>query len=898
MRSLIRAGGAALGLLAVVTGPPALLWMLRSVFLPDHVPDLAEIVGWFTERDTGQVFLGLLVVAGLVAWLQLIAAILLEAVALTRGTRPLRIAGFGWAHKLAAALLLALLAGAGTAAAAEPAPAIAVTAPADYTVKPGDSLMRIAAEQLGDESRFHEIFQLNQGRPQPDGRTLRDAGLVRPGWTLVLPDKEAEPCGDVVVEHGDTLSTIARDHLGDANRHHELFALNEGQAQQSGHRLSDPNRIYPGMVLRLPEKTSGGGGAAPSSFLTTTKRSVQGPPPCPPTVDEPAAPAPEPTPPKAELVPAAPEPPPNPPPSGDPEDDSVLPLLGVGSLLATVLLGLIGARRLRAQRRRRPGHRIQRERKPSKLDTDLQRASEPGTVEQLDQALRALAQLDGDLPAVRSALVGPRGVILNLTHPVEPASPFRTDERQDRWIFDPTAAFADQSDVLPCPALVSLGHTSRDDLLLVNLAEAGAIGLQGPPADTEAILLALAWELAASPWTTQTTVLLIGFGETTAAHHTNRFRFAPTVEEALGSPADVVLSAHELTAEQTDLLRASAAVVTAGPVTTGWLLDVNTTPTAIDELDTKVELQQLTPAQVDELLDALHEPTQVPAPIYRAVPPEPAEIPTLVEHEIELPEPRAAQEEVSPELRLLGPVELANVDPSKVEAKKINRLTELAAFLMLNPGASADEISRQLGTEAQPWSAATRQGYVSRLRTWLGRDEDGELYVPNVDAGRRGYRLAASVRCDWHRFEELVKLGLAAGENGLGHLRAALGLVRGMPLGDVPRGRYSWSSWHQRDMIDAVVDVAHAVADGCQKAGDLAAARKALACGLRAEPISELLYRDLLRVEYRAGNLAGVKATADKLTELATALEFELDEETSALVKKLLSANPAGSRRD
>ena len=55
---------------------------------------------------------------------------------------------------------------------------------------------------------------------------------------------------------------------------------------------------------------------------------------------------------------------------------------------------------------------------------------------------------------------------------------------------------------------------------------------------------------------------------------------------------------------------------------------------------------------------------------------------------------------------------------------------------------TSDEVSRQLGTDTNSWSAATRQGYVSRLRTWLGRDADGELYLPNVDARRGGYRLS------------------------------------------------------------------------------------------------------------------------------------------------------------
>jgi DNA-binding SARP family transcriptional activator len=98
-------------------------------------------------------------------------------------------------------------------------------------------------------------------------------------------------------------------------------------------------------------------------------------------------------------------------------------------------------------------------------------------------------------------------------------------------------------------------------------------------------------------------------------------------------------------------------------------------------------------------------------------------------------------------------------------------------------------------------------------------------------------------------------------------------------------------------MIDAIVDVAHTLACAYQQAGDLVAARRALTRGLLAEPVSEILYRDLLRVEYRAGDLAGVKATADKLAELATALDIELDEETAKLAQKLLDRGTGTSPR-
>lgn len=47
------------------------------------------------------------------------------------------------------------------------------------------------------------------------------------------------------VKPGDTLSKIAKDHLGNANAYMKIFELNKDQ-------LSDPDKIKPGQVLRLP----------------------------------------------------------------------------------------------------------------------------------------------------------------------------------------------------------------------------------------------------------------------------------------------------------------------------------------------------------------------------------------------------------------------------------------------------------------------------------------------------------------------------------------------------------------------------------------------------------------------------------------------------------------------
>jgi nucleoid-associated protein YgaU len=48
------------------------------------------------------------------------------------------------------------------------------------------------------------------------------------------------------VKSGDTLSKIAKQHYGDANKYNEIFEANKPM-------LKDPNKIYPGQMLRIPQ---------------------------------------------------------------------------------------------------------------------------------------------------------------------------------------------------------------------------------------------------------------------------------------------------------------------------------------------------------------------------------------------------------------------------------------------------------------------------------------------------------------------------------------------------------------------------------------------------------------------------------------------------------------------
>ena len=57
------------------------------------------------------------------------------------------------------------------------------------------------------------------------------------------------PQATYTVKAGDTLSKIAKEHLGNANAYMEIFNANRDQ-------LTDPDKIKPGQVLKLPVATT------------------------------------------------------------------------------------------------------------------------------------------------------------------------------------------------------------------------------------------------------------------------------------------------------------------------------------------------------------------------------------------------------------------------------------------------------------------------------------------------------------------------------------------------------------------------------------------------------------------------------------------------------------------
>lgn len=128
----------------------------------------------------------------------------------------------------------------------------------NYTVQPGDTLWGISERFYGTGYEYPRLVAANVGREMGDGERFTRTGVLQPGWVLRVPlpsqsvtQVDGRPY--YVVEEGDSLRGIAARLLGDENRWTVLFDLNRDRARLNGHVLADPDLIWPGLRLRLPD---------------------------------------------------------------------------------------------------------------------------------------------------------------------------------------------------------------------------------------------------------------------------------------------------------------------------------------------------------------------------------------------------------------------------------------------------------------------------------------------------------------------------------------------------------------------------------------------------------------------------------------------------------------------
>ncbi|MFE5028157.1 hypothetical protein ACFRAO_33820 [Streptomyces sp. NPDC056656] len=205
------------------------------------------------------------------------------------------------------------------------------------------------------------------------------------------------------------------------------------------------------------------------------------------------------------------------------------------------------------------------------------------------------------------------------------------------------------------------------------------------------------------------------------------------------------------------------------------------------------------PQQPDED-DLAHGPATTPGP--QPVPALAEQAPTEAEDG-----ESAASEAVdlhAPDIQVLGPVTVAGIEASGHGHK----LALLAALLYFKPGISSDT-AREAMDPRKPWSKATLQSRISELRNRLGTDPDGNPFLPRDRTGT--YRHSPTTRCDWTRFTQLAKRGLAKGPQAgadIADLEAALDLVRGRPFGGAD---LTWAAARTQEM-PGITEVTHTLA--------------------------------------------------------------------------------------
>ncbi|WP_030301785.1 LysM peptidoglycan-binding domain-containing protein [Streptomyces katrae] len=219
------------------------------------------------------------------------------------------------------------------------------------------------------------------------------------------------------------------------------------------------------------------------------------------------------------------------------------------------------------------------------------------------------------------------------------------------------------------------------------------------------------------------------------------------------------------------------------------------------------------------------------------------------------------------------------------------RTNAIAALIHLRPGRSAEYLCQAMDP-LHPWSTRTLHSRLSELRNQIGLADDGYPLLPRPKSGS-GYVFHPAVTSDWDRFQQLASRGLAAGpEGGIADLETAMGLVRGKPFD----GRtLPWADPVIQDMLSRITDTAHTLArwhtDGT--APDLDAARRTVQQGLDIEETSEVLYRDLLHIEWAADNQASIRRTIARVQQMARTYDITLDTLTEDTINLVLSSRPS-----
>lgn len=898
-----------LGLVGVVLLVGGVPWLLVQAF-GSPWPDETPTTDWLTDQVGTETVLTLLSLVVWLAWLHFVVCLAVEAVAEVRG-RGLspRVPGGGvgtqaLAHRLVALVLLLVGAGAATLPTAS---ALAADAP-----------QQAVGTVQADERRASDRDRDDSGAQRVSGAAATGtgvaAGTVQAAAAAQTRDAQAVLYYQVQPPDGrnyDTLWDIANRYLGSGMRYKELAELNRGVLQPDGTRMTNPDLIYPGQVLRLPADAQGSGllvadpakpGVAPETVEPVG--ALEAPPPGggrteqvadprePDRADTPTTTA------GAGSVAAD---------GGFDLPDQLAPVFGAAG-------GLLTAGLLAALRRRRGWDRGPRGGGGLPLDSELAlRAEADGqTAALLDRSLRAWTARTqpGEVPAPAQCAISPGGIAVSFaaTPDGDAPSPWQSEREGRVWTVRREAARrlpSDAGSLSPLPGLVTVGRRDDGSLLLVDLESVpGIVALGGDNAVARDVAVSWAVELATHAWADRRRVTMVGFADDLEPLAVDAVRRVDDLDRALDQIEGTCRhQRHACASLGAGSVRTGRALQPDARLWTSQLLVLSGVPDAerlarvqavaadpyqavavvmvgdhqeaatrvvastegrlwCGPLGIDVQAQRLTVDASRGLVDLFSAAATTDVSGGPSDPHDP--LAGVVGSRLD-PDVLDLTARQPVEIGVLGPVAVDADGP--VDEGRRDLLTEVVLHVAAHPDGVHPEVLTSAvwprGVDEQ-----VRDATLAKTQEWLG-SADGGQRLALVDGrwtlGRQG------VRFDWDVFRALVNAAADHERTGAGDpvpaLDRALDLVRGDAWSDLPTRRYAWLAHTglESDARVLVVAVARRLAALSRERGDGDGAWRALERGQLMVPAAEELWQDKLRLAAAGGDRAALVAVVDDM---------------------------------
>lgn len=876
---------ALIAIAALLGGVPYALWTWGG---GAPWPQSAPGEGWLTESLGAEQILGVLVAILWLAWAHFAICVAVEFVQ-GRGARRIPGGAVG-TQSLARRLVASAMLLVGSAAVAMPTatattsgPNVEHSAVAGMTGSGGGDTLQTANQSTAPEQTSAK--QVKQ-------KVSKNAEL-KPGLAIRTPQGVQYEVQPPHQRQYDCLWDIAERYLGDGLRWKEIYQLNKNLEQPDGHALQDPDLIYPGWVLHLPDDANGPGiitldGTDDTKQMDNrTDKQNQNKAKSGQDSDD-----------KEHLLVR-----------GDDQQEAggsggssndvgewAAPLgVGGGLVAASVLLAL---RRRRGWQGGGPGGGGGL--KPGD-EANLRLAADGPAALLVDRSMRQLAhatyQGGHSVPPVRAAYVNEQSLTLAFETPAMMTIPegWRSSPDGRMWMVD--RAVADGFDppygtASPCRTLTTVGQTSDGTVVMANLAGAhGVVALGGVATTAYEVALSMAVELCTGPWTDTLPVGVVGFAENLTDLAPDRVRQAGDVDSALAHAAStrpgVLLVAQPLSPEHEQRIAAAigqgqlaGAVVIGAARQAAWQLEVTADARLVNpQLGLDVAAQRIPTAAASRMIELFRwADAGRPATPARVAPqPVPGFDPKLLE--------RGAKAAVS--VQLLGPVKVDA--PGEIEADRVDLATEIVAYLALHPAGVHPSV---LASAIWPRGATDEvvAATIGHVQRWLGRHSDDQERLFQDDEQR--WRLdLRDVRVDWHVLQALVARAERA-EDPTMDLSAALSCVEGPALDELPAHRYSWLAniAAVRDIQTTVVAVATRVSSVAADTGNLGLAHESLRTGLDMVPSCEELWRAELRLTHKHDAADALQRLVDEMYDAIGrhGSPRGAEPQTTALVEELL----------